>query len=68
MEFWESSTEHGATAGSTLQTVTYSTRTLGFATGGPSGGTAVDADDDLFFIGAFDGTNYGEMVGLMKIA
>lgn len=68
MEFWESSTEHGATAGSTLQTVTYSTRTLGFATGGPSGGVAVNADDEIFFLEAFDGTTYAEMVGLMKIA
>ena len=68
MEFWEGATEHGAITGSTLNTVTYSTRTLGFATSGPSGGTAVDADDVLYFIGAFDGTNYGEMVGLMKIA
>lgn len=68
MEFWEGATEHGATAGSTLSTVTYATRTLGFASSGPSGGTVVDADDVIMFLGAQDGATYNEMVGLMKIA
>lgn len=71
-EFWTgmsaSETEHGATTGSTLSTVNYSTQALTFATGGPSGGTPAATGDVIYFYGARTTTTFAECVGLMKIA
>lgn len=71
-EFWTgvsaSETEHGLTSGSQLTGVTNSTRTLTFATGGPSGGTAVAAADVIYFLGARTASAFNECVGLIKIA
>lgn len=70
-EFWtgtsSSETEHGATTGSTLSSVTNSTRTLAFAASGPSGGSAVAAGDVIYFYGARTATTFNECAGLMKI-
>lgn len=63
--------QHGLTTGSSLSSVNYANQTLTFASGGPSGGTAVTAGDVLYFFGARTGTNgdtMNECVGLMKIA
>lgn len=71
-EFWtiagSGATEHGVSTGSTLSTISFSARQLVFATGGPSGGTPVDADDVIYFYGARAASSYNECVGLMKIA
>lgn len=71
-QFWTgtsaSETQHGLTTGSTLSTINNSTRTLSFASGGPSGGTAVAAGDVIYFYGARTTTTFSECVGLMKMA
>lgn len=71
-QFWTgtsaSETQHGATTGSTLSTINYSTQVLTFATSGPSGGTPATTSDVIYFFGARAATTFAECVGLMKIA
>jgi len=62
-----SSTEHGATAGSTIDTLSLANGTLTSTSGGFSGGTAVDADDVIYFNGARTASAFNEPPGMRKI-